>query len=77
MLGAAAWLLTGLALVLAQIWFFHYRHGALGGYFWLVALRDLVVVALFALIAFQLRRRTVENEDAVLLEDETPVRVPS
>jgi len=77
LLGPAAWLLTALALVLAQIWFFHYRHGALGGYFWLVALRDLVVVALFALIALQLRRRTVENEDAVLLEDETPVRVPS
>ena len=77
LLGPAAWLLTALALVLAQIWFFHYRHGALGGYFWLVALRDLVVVALFALIALQLRRRTAENEDAVLLEDETPVRVPS
>ena len=68
------WALTAAALVLAQVWFFHYRDVfALGGYIWLVALRDLLVVALFAVLC----RRTVEDEHAVLLEDETPVRVPT
>ena len=68
------WALTAVALVLAQIWFFHYSDVfALGGYTWLVALRDVIVVALFAVLC----RRTVEDEHAVLLEDETPVRVPT
>ncbi len=68
------WGLTAAALVLAQVWFFHYRDVFdLGSYIWLVALRDLLVVALFAVLC----RRTVEDEDAVLLEDETPVRVPT
>ena len=77
LLGPAAWLVTAVALVLAQVWFFHYRHGALGGYFWLVALRDLLVVGLFTLMALGLRGRATEDEDSVLLEDEAPVRVPS
>ncbi len=69
------WALTAAALVLAQVWFFHYRDVfSLGGYIWLVALRDLIVVALFLVL---LRRCAVEDEHAVLLEDETPVRVPS
>jgi len=69
------WVLTAAALVLAQVWFFHYRDVfSLGGYIWLVALRDLIVVALFLVL---LRRCAVEDEHAVLLEDETPVRVPS
>jgi uncharacterized membrane protein len=68
------WGLTAAALVLAQVWFFHYHDVfALGGYIWLVALRDVLVVALFVVLC----RRTVEDEDAVLLEDETPVRVPA
>jgi len=68
------WGLTAAALVLAQVWFFHYRDVfALGGYIWLVALRDLLVVALFAVLC----RRTVEDENAVLFEDEAPVRVPT
>jgi len=78
LLGPLEWLLTALALVLAQVWFFHYRDVfLLGGYVWLVLLRDLVVVALFAAVLLALRRRTVEDENPVLLEDETPVRVPS
>ena len=78
LLGPVEWLLTALALVLAQVWFFHYRDVfSLGGYVWLVLLRDLVVVALFAVVLLELRRRAVENEDAVVLEDESPVRVPS
>jgi uncharacterized membrane protein len=68
------WLLTGAALVLAQVWFFHYRDVfALGGYIWLVALRDVLMVALFVVLC----GRTVEDEDAVLLEDEAPVGVAS
>ena len=78
LLGPVAWALTAAALVLAHVWFFHYRDVfALGGYVWLVALRDLLVVALFVLVALRLRGRAVKDEDAVLLEDETPVRVPS
>jgi uncharacterized membrane protein len=68
------WALTAAALVLAQVWFFHYGDVfALGGHIWLVALRDLLVVALFAVLC----RRTVEDQHAVLLEDEAPVRVPT
>jgi uncharacterized membrane protein len=68
------WVLTAVALVLAQVWFFHYHDVfALGGYVWLVALRDVFMVALFAVLC----RRTVEEEHPVVLEDETPVRVPA
>ena len=77
LLGPVEWLLAALALVLAQVWFFHYRDVfSLGGYVWLVLVRDLVVVVLFAVVLLALRRRTVEDENSVLLEDEAPVRVP-
>lgn len=67
------WLLTAAALVLAQLWFFHYSAVfSLGGYIWLVALRDLIVLALFVAL---LRRCAVEDEHPVLFEDEAPVRV--
>ena len=66
------WVITGIALVLAQIWFFHYRDVfALGDYIWLVALRDVLLLVLFAVLC----RRAVEDQDPVLLEDEAPVRV--
>jgi hypothetical protein len=72
--GPLEWLLTAAALVLAQVWFFHYSDVfALGGYLWLVLLRDVLVLALFVVLC----RRTVEHQDAVLLEDEAPVRVPT
>jgi len=78
LLELAAWVLTAAALVLAQVWFFHYRDVfALGGYVWLVFVRDLVVVALFALALVRLRRSAAEDEDSVLLEHEPPLRVPS
>jgi len=77
-LGPVAWLLTATALVLAQLWFFHYSDVfALGGYVWLVLARDLLMVALFAVALFTLRGRTAEDENPVLLKDEAPVRVPS
>ena len=74
LLGPLEWVLTAAALVLAQVWFFHYGDVfALGGHIWLVAVRDLLLVALFVVLC----RRALEDEHAVLLEDETPVRVPS
>jgi len=78
LLGPLEWLLTTLALVLAQVWFFHYRDVfSLGGYVWLVLVRDLVVVVLFVVVLLALRRRAVEDENSVLLEDEAPVRASS
>jgi uncharacterized membrane protein len=78
LLGPLAWVLTAIALVLAQVWFFHYSDVfALGGYVWLVLLRDLLLVAVFVTALWALRARTAEDEDPVLLEDELPVRVPS
>jgi hypothetical protein len=78
LLGPLAWMLTAAALVLAQVWFFHYSDVfALGGYVWLVLLRDLLVIAVFGAALSALRARAAEDEDPVLLEDELPVRVPS
>jgi uncharacterized membrane protein len=77
-LGPGAWMLAASALLLAQLWFFHYSDVfALGGYVWLVLARDLLIVALFAVALVALRGRAAEDEDPVLLKDETPVRVPS
>jgi uncharacterized membrane protein len=74
LLGPLEWVLTAASLVLAQVWFFHYGDVfALGGRIWLVGLRDLLVVVLYVVLC----RRAVEDEDAVLLENETPVRVPT
>jgi uncharacterized membrane protein len=76
LLAPAVWLVTAAALVLAQVWFFHYRDVfALGDYVWLVVVRDLLVVALVAISLLSLRRQSVEDEDPVLLEDEAPLRV--
>jgi uncharacterized membrane protein len=73
LLGPVEWALTAAALVLAQLWFFHYPDVfALGDYVWLVFVRDLLVVALFVVLC----RRAAKDEDPVLLEDETPVGVP-
>jgi uncharacterized membrane protein len=73
-----AWVTAAAALVLAQVWFFHYADVfALGGYVWLVVVRDLLVVALFVLALAGLRRPAAEDEDAVVLEHELPLRVPS
>lgn len=73
-----AWVLTAVALVLAQVWFFHYSDVfALGGYVWLVFVRDVLILVVFALAARSLGRRAVEDEDTVLLENELPLRVPS
>jgi hypothetical protein len=70
--------LAAAALVLAQVWFFHYSDVfALGGYVWLVLIRDLLVLALFVLAAVRLGGRPSEDEDAVLLEHQPPLRVSS
>jgi uncharacterized membrane protein len=73
-----AWVVAGVTLVLAQVWFFHYSDVfALGGYVWLVLARDVLVFVVFVLAARSLRRRAVEDQDPVLLEHELPLRVPS
>lgn len=78
LLEPAAWVVTATALVLAQVWFFHYRDVfALGGYVWLVLIRDLLVVALFVLVLVRLQRPAPEDQDPVLLEHEPPLRIPS
>ena len=78
LLDVSAWIVAAVALVLAQIWFFHYANVfALGGYVWLVLARDLLVVALFLAALRGLRREPVEDEDAVLLEHELPLGVSS
>jgi hypothetical protein len=55
--GAVAVALTAVALVLAQVWFFHY--GALFRLewpVWLLLMRDLAVVALYGVLAVELAR---------------------
>jgi uncharacterized membrane protein len=69
----AAWALLAAALVLDQVWFFHYRSIVeLGSRSWVVLARDLIVAALFVVL---LRRHAAEDEHAVPLEDELPLGV--
>ena len=78
LLEVPAWVVTAGALVLAQVWFFHYSDVfALGGYIWLVLLRDLLVLAVFVLAVLELHGRAAKHEDPVFLEHEVPLRVPS
>jgi uncharacterized membrane protein len=78
LLEPAAWVVAAVALVVAQVWFFHYSDVfALGDYVWLVLVRDLLIVALFVLALVRLRRSAAEDEDPVVLEHELPLRVPS
>ena len=61
--GLAAIALVGTALVLAQIWFFHYSHlFALEGIAWLVVLRDAVLLALYLLLVVRLKTSTPSSE---------------
>jgi uncharacterized membrane protein len=69
------WLLLAIALVLDQVWFFHYRSIVeLGGRSWAVLLRDVLVVVLFVVL---LRRDAAKDEHAVVLEHELPLGVRS
>jgi hypothetical protein len=57
MAGIAATLLTAAALVLAQVWFFHYHAlFRIAWPTWLLLVRDLLVVVLFAVLAGALAR---------------------
>ena len=77
LLEPAVWVLTAAALVLAQLWFFHYADVfALGDYIWLVLARDAVVLALFV-VALRPLLHASKDEDPVLLKYEAPVRAPS
>jgi hypothetical protein len=55
--GVAATVLTGASLVLAQVWFFHYHAlFRIAWPTWLLLVRDLLVVVLFAVLAGALTR---------------------
>jgi uncharacterized membrane protein len=70
----AVWTLLAAALVLAQLWFFHYPGlSGLSDRNWLVLARDLLLVVVFVLLL----RSAAKDEDPVLLEDEPPLRVPA
>ncbi len=72
---ATAWILLGAALALDQVWFFHYHSiVSLGSRSWFVLARDAIVVALFFLL---LCTHAAKDENAVVLEDELPLRVPA
>jgi Glycosyltransferase family 87 len=61
--GLAATAVVGAALVLAQIWFFHYSHlFALEGIAWLVVARDAVLLALYVLLVLRLKTSTPSSE---------------
>lgn len=61
--GLAAIALVGVALVLAQIWFFHYSHlFQLEGISWLVVLRDALLLALYLLLVVRLKMSTPSSE---------------
>jgi uncharacterized membrane protein len=69
------WLVLATALVLDQVWFFHYRSIVeLGGRSWAVLARDLLVLALFVVL---LRRDAAKDEHAVVLEHELPLGIRS
>ena len=61
--GIAAVALVAAALVLAQIWFFHYSHlFQLEGISWLVVMRDAVLLALYLLLVVRLKTSTPSSE---------------
>jgi hypothetical protein len=61
--GIAAVALVAAALVLAQIWFFHYSHVfQLEGITWLLVLRDALLLALYVLLALRLKTSTPSSE---------------
>jgi hypothetical protein len=63
------------ALVLDQVWFFHYRSIVeLGGRSWAVLGRDVLVIVLFVVL---LRRDAAKDEHAVVLEHELPLGIRS
>jgi hypothetical protein len=67
--GLAASLTLGAAMVLGQLWFFHYRElFAVEGIVWLVVARDVLLVALYGVLAaavFRLRTKTPSSSSTV------------
>jgi hypothetical protein len=61
--GIAAIAIVAAALVLAQVWFFHYSHlFQLEGITWLVVVRDVALLALYVLLVVRLNTRTPSSE---------------
>jgi uncharacterized membrane protein len=74
-LGVAAAVVLGLAALLAQLWFFHYRDVfALEDIGWLVVLRDLLLVALYGILVVALLRLRTTMPSSSSTVDQAPLR---
>jgi hypothetical protein len=73
-LGIAAAVVLGLAALLAQLWFFHYRDVfALEDIGWLVVLRDLLLVALYGILVVAVLRLRTTMPSSSSTVDQPPV----
>jgi hypothetical protein len=64
--GLVASVLLAAAMVLGQLWFFHYRDlFAIGDFVWLVLVRDLLLVALLVVLALRLRTKIPSSSSIV------------
>jgi hypothetical protein len=64
--GVVAGTLVGAAMVLGQLWFFHYRDVfALEGIVWLVLIRDLLLVGAYCVLVLRLRTKTPSSSSTV------------
>jgi Glycosyltransferase family 87 len=73
-LGAASSVLLAVALVLGQLWFFHYRElFALGDVFWLVLVRDALLVGLYGILVVALLRLRTKIPSSSSTVDQAPL----
>ena len=64
--GLVASVLLAAAMVLGQLWFFHYRDlFAIGDAVWLVLVRDVLLVALLVVLALRLRTKIPSSSSTV------------
>jgi hypothetical protein len=72
--GAAASLLLAVALLLGQLWFFHYRElFALGDAVWLVVVRDLLLVGLYGILVVAVLRLRTKMPSSSSTVDQAPL----
>jgi Glycosyltransferase family 87 len=73
--GVGATALLAAALVLAQLWFFHYREVfALDGLVWLVVLRDVLLLALSAVLVWAVVRLRTKMPSSSSTVSHAPLR---
>ncbi len=74
-LGVAAAVVLGLAALLAQLWFFHYRDVfALEEIGWLVVLRDLLLLGLYGILVVAVLRLRTTMPSSSSTVDQPPLR---